>query len=221
MSYENIKVINNLINLACNLVEEGSEHKSLLLELEKCDAKFRRHGPEVCTPKDFYRYARPVLGIFGKIIDGADKVDVDSVAQDMISKISKNYQSDLFYRDACGLCIYEIYKTKGNVYTFHQIPKQRSRWLETTCKDDGKINLRPIILFPEHMEFYNSLSTLEQSLIHAAFYKGSWEDLFHAYRKKPYIVRIAKKLERYEQRNGIKLDPYSMQSLLGGKNGRK
>jgi len=215
MSYENIKVINNLINLACNLVEEGSEHKSLLLELEKCDAKFRRHGPEVCTPKDFYRYARPVLGIFGKIIDRENCRAVDNVAQDMISK---NYQSDLFYRDDCGL---NIYKTKGNNYTSRQIPKERNRWLETTCKDDGKINLRPIILFPEHIEFYNSLSTLEQSLIHAAFYKGSWEDLFHAYRNKPHIVRIAKKLERYERINGVKLDAYSMQSLLGGKNGRK
>ena len=217
MSYEDIIVINNPINLVCNLVEEGTENKSLLLELEKCDARFRRHGPEVCTPTDFHNYAKQVLEIFGKIIDGADRAEVDSIAQDMVSK---NYQSNLFYRNVCGLCIYKTYKTKG-VYTSHQIPKERKRWLEIACKNDGKINLRPNILFPEHREFYNSLSPLELSLVHAAYYKGGWEELIHAYRNKPGIVKLAKKLERYEKLNGIKLDPYSMQSLLGGENGRK
>ena len=204
MKSKDIIVMNNLIVLARNLVEEGSEHDPFLWQLEKCDANFRRYGPTICREIDFRRYAKTMLDIFGKIIDGANRCEVDSIAQDIISKTYNRSNSG---PEACGLV---IYKPKPETYTGHQIPKERDEWLEPACNNDHKVNVRPeAILFEKHIKYYNSLSPLEKALVHAAHrYKGGCENLIASCRNMPNIVKAARKIQNYELRYKIVLDAY-------------
>jgi len=224
MKYQDFIEIENPIILARNMPDEG-EHDELLHRLEKYECDFRRNGSVVCLPEKFYKFAKKALDIFGRIVNKSPCEEVDALARTMVSKFPQPtsdqmnlFTVDKFYKDICGL---SIYKTKNGAYTSRQIPGQCNKWIEIACRNDNDYNQNPRILFPEYLEYYNSLSMYEKSILeaHDLIFGGDWDKTRSAFGKKG--KNAIDKISEYEAKHDTKLGVYALQQLLGDKNGKR